>query len=64
MLSAVKLNNEACGVAGKIDDVPLDPDLSSEMRAEHLETTTQMPPKLALRFGWIDAHPAGKLALR
>jgi hypothetical protein len=64
MLTTVDLHNEMRGVTSEVDDVPLDPDLSAEMRIADGQTMTQVPPKPSLSLGWCCAHLARELALR
>jgi hypothetical protein len=64
VLTAINLNDHAPSMAGEIDDVAVDPNLTSEMRAWHSKAMTQVPPQFALGFGGSAPHLLRQLALR
>ena len=63
MLAAIDFNNQTRGMAGEVGDVLPDSNLAAEMGVGQLEPMAQVPPELALRFGWLGTHLAREFAL-
>jgi hypothetical protein len=64
VLAPVNLDNYPLGMAGEIDDVATNPNLTAEMRACDSKAMTQVPPQFALGFRGSASHLPRQLALR
>jgi hypothetical protein len=64
MLTPINFDDHALGMAGEIDDVTRNLNLTAKMRASDSETMTQVPPQFALGFRGSASHLSRQLALR
>jgi hypothetical protein len=60
----INFDDHALGMAGEIDDVTRNLNLTAKMRASDSETMTQVPPQFALGFRGSASHLSRQLAWR
>ena len=64
VLASIDLDDDAGRVTSKIDDVAVNTNLPTEMRARCWNSMAQVPPKLPLGVRWSSAQGAGEATLR